>query len=63
MAGLDGHGDATPGPGWRGQAPHLHAVRTPDHPRKVLPALLARGTYARVVNKLRYLCAIFLIYF
>ena len=42
VAGLDGHGDEAPGR--RRQAPHVYDVRAPDHPRKALTALLARGT-------------------
>jgi hypothetical protein len=42
VAGVDGHRVETPGR--RRQAPHLYAVRAPDHPREVHPALLARGT-------------------
>jgi hypothetical protein len=42
VAGVDGHRGETPGR--RRQAHHLYAVRAPDHPREVHPALLARGT-------------------
>ncbi|KAL5661228.1 hypothetical protein ACJX0J_028353, partial [Zea mays] len=36
-------------PGRRRQAPHLYAVRAPDHPREVHPALLARGFLPPIV--------------
>jgi len=48
VAGLDGHGDEAPGR--RGQAPHVYDVRPPDHPRKVLSALRARGTCTHESN-------------